>query len=183
MKVGLVATTFAAAIACSGASVPHPPYGRHTTAALVEVPYPPPPARVETIPKAPQDDAVWVDGEWVWQTRRWAWKPGRWVVAPRGLTFTPWTTVRDARGSLYAASGAWHDASGREVEEPTLLAAARSRPGTVVTPEGDAVPGGPTLPVDAGTTKPVDAGEPLVSPFDDAGATLLPDGGTLETAP
>jgi hypothetical protein len=168
------------AIACGGTSVPTPPYGRHTTAALIEVPYPPPPARVEAIPKAPNDDAVWVDGEWVWQSRRWAWKPGRWVAPPKGAVFVPWTSVRDSRGVLFVASGIWRDGSGRDMDEPQPLAAARARGGTVVNPEGETERGGPRAPLDAGTTRAPDAGVTPESLLDDGRPTLLPDGGTLE---
>jgi hypothetical protein len=168
------------AIACGGPSVRLPPYGRHTTEALVEVPYPPPPARVETVPKAPSNGAVWVDGEWVWQSRRWAWKPGRWVAPPRGVVFVPWTSVRDQRGVLYVASGIWRDSQGREIDEPPLLAAARGRSGGVVTPEGEPVPPAPAAPLDGGSARRVDGGGSPESLLEDGRPTLLPDGGTLE---
>jgi hypothetical protein len=180
MRLRLVLVAMGCAIACGGPSVQLPAYGRHTTAALVEVPYPPPPARMEMIPKAPSDDAVWIDGEWVWQLRRWAWKPGRWVAAPKGAVFVPWTSVRDGRGVLFVASGIWRDSSGRDMAEPAPLAAARARPGTVVTPEGDIEPAAPAASLDAGTTRGPDAGAAPESLLDDGRATLLPDGGTLE---
>ncbi|HVJ94841.1 MAG TPA: hypothetical protein VM580_33890, partial [Labilithrix sp.] len=95
-----------------------PRYTSQPTTALRQVPYPPPPARVETVPPMPRPDALWVDGEWLWQARRWAWKQGRWVVPAPGARFAPWTTVRDAAGTLYFASGRWRDPWGQELPEP-----------------------------------------------------------------
>ena len=119
--VGVVFGT-AAAFACGAPKLPAPAYTTHPTSALVPVPYPPPPARVEAVPSRPRDAAVWIDGEWVWQTRRWAWKPGRWVSPPSGARFAPWTTVRDVTGTLYFAAGAWRASSGAEVAEPASAA-------------------------------------------------------------
>src|SRR3954469_19970731 len=98
-----------AIVACGARALPHPEYVAHPQRALVEVPYPPPPARVEFVPARPADDAVWVDGEWVWRGRRYAWKPGRWVMAPSDAKFSPWTSVRDREGTLYLAKGTWRD--------------------------------------------------------------------------
>lgn len=138
-------------LAC-GSSLPTPAYTSHPTSALLEVPYPPPPARVENIPREPKGDVVWIDGEWTWQSRRWAWKPGRWVVPPAGARFAPWTTVRDRLGTLYFAGGTWRDKNGAEVAEPPPAAAAGPFPVAVVTPEGEEVKQGPEAPLDAGPT-------------------------------
>ncbi len=113
------------------------------TSALVEVPYPPPPARAEVMPPPPREDAVWIDGEWVWQGGRWSWRAGRWVVVPPGVAFAPWTTVRASNGTLYAAEGAFRDAKGNAVPEPPPLASGRARGGAVVNPEGETVPPSP----------------------------------------
>lgn len=134
----LIATLVAFALACGSRAVP-PAYTAQPTSALVMVPYPPPPARAEIVPKRPNDAAVWVDGEWVWQTRRWAWRRGRWVVPPAGARFAPWTTVRDGEGNLYVASGVWRDASGEEVVEPAPVGQGRPRGAGVVTSDGDPV--------------------------------------------
>src|SRR5262249_19876160 len=99
-----------AIVACGHARLPRPPYVQQPTSALVEAPYPPPPARVEVVPDSPRDEAVWVDGEWTWHGRRWAWRRGRWVVTPSGGAFSPWTTVRNGDGTLYFAEGTWRDA-------------------------------------------------------------------------
>ncbi len=81
--------------ACSG-RVPHPPYTGQPTSALVEVDYPPPPARVEFVTPRPADNAVWVNGEWAWSGRRWAWKPGGWVTVPEGAAYAKLSLVRRA---------------------------------------------------------------------------------------
>src|ERR1700759_4439944 len=96
-------------IAC-GATLPHPDYVQQPTSALTVVGYPPPPARVEFVPKQPSKDAVWIDGEWQWQGRRWAWRIGRWVVPPAGARFAPWMMVRDPAGVVYYAEGTWRNA-------------------------------------------------------------------------
>lgn len=122
--------------------VPGPSFSKQPTDALVEVPYPPPPGRVEFVPDTPNEDAVWVDGEWTWQGRRWAWKRGRWVLAPPNASYSPWTAVRNANGTLYVAEGVWRDAKGVAIADPPVLAQARPTRGDVVTPEGENVKAG-----------------------------------------
>lgn len=127
-----------AAFACSS-SVKPPPYTNQPTSALVQVPYPPPPARVEQIPQQPNDQAVWIDGEWVWQTRRWAWRKGRWVIPPEGARFAPWTTVRDVTGTLFVATGTWRNSNGEEVAENPAISPSKPQGMSVVTSEGNPV--------------------------------------------
>lgn len=141
------------AFACGSAELPSPDYTKHPTSALVEIPYPPPPARIEAVPEEPDGDVVWIDGEWLWQSRRWSWKPGRWIHPPAGARFSPWTTVRDRIGTLYVASGTWRNPAGAEVPEPAPLAIGGPAPAAIVTPEGEEVTQGPTAPLDAGTEK------------------------------
>lgn len=129
-------------LACGG-DLPRPRYTRQTTEALTLVGYPAPPARVEFIPPRPTRDTVWVDGEWAWTGTKWAWEPGRWVAPPAGATFSPWTTVRDDRGSVYFASGVWKDAQGRTLPAPIALATGRARPGDITSSEGDDEKTGP----------------------------------------
>jgi hypothetical protein len=122
--------------ACSS-SLPHPTYERQPQSALVEVAFPPPPARPEIIPDPPRDDAVWIDGEWAWRGRRWAWRSGRWVVPPAGCAFSPWTMVRRDDGVLFFAPGTWRDAKGDAVDAPKPLALGGATSGAVVDPSGD----------------------------------------------
>jgi hypothetical protein len=60
--------------------------------------------------------------------------------------FSPWTTVRDDRGTVYFAGGLWTDAAGRQIPAPASLAYARAMAGDVVSPEGDneKIGGGPS---------------------------------------
>ncbi|MEJ7728896.1 MAG: hypothetical protein WKG00_06750 [Polyangiaceae bacterium] len=164
----------AAGTACTGA-LPRPPFVSHPTTALVKVPFPPPPARVEHVPEQPQDGAVWIDGEWTWQGRLWAWTYGRWVVAPTGARYSPWTTVRDRAATLYFAAGVWRDAAGRPLRAPKPLAVARANEEDVPEDEGQIEDTGtnrapPPLPTEPGapapqpTTAPQPATEPPQAP-------------------
>ena len=60
---------------------------KQPTSALARVPYPPPPARVESVPPRPSTKATWIDGEWTWRGKRWLWVRGRWVEPPKGAVF------------------------------------------------------------------------------------------------
>ena len=129
--------------ACGASRLPAPSYVGQPTEALEEVDYPPPPARIEYVPTSPREDAVWIDGEWIWHGPRWAWKTGRWVIPPPSARFSPWTSVRDSRGTLYVAEGKWRDQQGQELPDPDALAVGRPRGGVVVNPEGEEVPAAP----------------------------------------
>src|SRR5215471_11175795 len=105
-------------IAACGSGIPRPPGAPQPTNALVEVDYPPPPARVEMLPKQPSGDAVWINGEWLWLGRRWSWRPGMWVVSPRNAAYARRVLVRRGDGKLLFAPGSWRDSEGREVAAP-----------------------------------------------------------------
>jgi len=102
----------------------------------VEVPYPPPPARVEFVPDRPRSGTVWIDGEWSWTGQRWAWTYGRWVQPPESATFSPWKTARTSDGVLLFVPGRWRNAAGAELADPEPLARGRARQENVVTPPG-----------------------------------------------
>jgi len=127
----------AVALSC-GHTLPRPAQASHPRGAFVEVPFPPPPGRVEFIPPPPRQSAVWIDGEWIWEPigQRWAWKYGRWVEAPKGARYAPWSLVRARDGTLFYAPGVWLDAHQREVVAPAVLALARASDEDVVNPEG-----------------------------------------------
>jgi hypothetical protein len=148
LPVILVGSAFAA---CS-TRVPHPAYTAQPTSALVEVEYPPPPARVEFVPKRPSSEAVWLNGEWLWTGHRWGWKPGGWVIPPAGAKYAKLTLVRRSDGRLFAAHGTWRDADGGEVSAPEPLHASSEKSSSVVDPEGDQAPIAPDLQADAGAT-------------------------------
>jgi hypothetical protein len=142
----LVGSAFAA---CS-TRVPHPAYTAQPTSALVEVEYPPPPARVEFVPKRPSSDAVWLNGEWLWTGHRWGWKAGGWVIPPEGAKYAKVVLVRRNDGRLFAAPGTWRDADGGEINAPELLQASSEKTSSVVDPEGDPAPIAADLQNDAG---------------------------------
>jgi hypothetical protein len=139
-----VAAALVAHVACNG-RLPHPPYAAHPTSALGEVPFPPPPARVEEVPPRPTDDAVWLDGEWNWRGRAWSWLPGRWVRAPAESVYCPWTAVRDAAGRLFYAPGTWRNAKGEPIDDPAALARGRAASGVVFNARGEVERTGRTL--------------------------------------
>jgi hypothetical protein len=152
-RLGLgVALSFSIAgalLACGASRLPAPPYAAQPTEALQEVAYPPPPARVEYVPPAPKDGAVWIDGEWTWQGTRWAWKRGRWVMPPASAVYSPWASARDRQGNLYVAEGKWRDKQQHDLPDPPALAVGRTRGGAVTNPEGEPVPAAPNVPVNA----------------------------------
>lgn len=130
-----------AASACGSSDLPAPAFVQQPTSALSQIPYVPPPPRIEYVPEKPKTGGVvWIDGEWVWQGQRWAWKRGRWVKPPTNAAFAPWTTVRDKAGTLYMAQGAWRDRFGVEVPEPEPVALAGRVAVPVVGPAGDEIP-------------------------------------------
>jgi hypothetical protein len=135
--------------ACSG-KIPHPPYTAQPTEALVEVDYPPPPARVEFLTERPASEAVWLNGEWSWTGRRWGWKPGGWVVVPPGAAYAKLTLVRRQDGKLFSAPGTWRNEKGEEITPPEFLSSSPSKSSGVVDPEGGPAPTAGELQADAG---------------------------------
>jgi hypothetical protein len=107
--------------ACSS-SLPGPPATKHPDNAFLEVPHPPPPARVEIVPAKPSEKSVWVDGQWVLQGQRWVWEGGGWVEPPAGASHVRWQTRRDPDGRLLFAPGSWRRSDGTEIPPPPILA-------------------------------------------------------------
>jgi len=122
---------FGAMVGACGGAIAAPPTGSPPagTRVYVEVPYPPPPAHVEVVPRRPRDECVWVDGQWTWQGKRWLWESGGWVVPPAGAYYAPWLTNREPDGRLLFTSGSWHAADGRPLPNPPIIAPALSTPG------------------------------------------------------
>ena len=134
--IGIV---FALASGCGGSSLPEPELASAPALKIgeaIEVPFPPPPARVEFIPDRPRPGAVWIDGEWTWTGRRWGWTYGRWVMPPASATFAPWRTARTSDGTQLFAAGTWYDEQGNEITEPLPLAIGVAREEDVITPPG-----------------------------------------------
>jgi hypothetical protein len=112
------------ALAACRAALPQPPGSPQPESAFAEVPYPPPAAHVETVPRKPSPEAVWIDGQWSWSAGEWSWSPGGWVEAPRGAGFAQWKVRLERDGTLQFAAPSWRDASGRELPAPRFLARA-----------------------------------------------------------
>jgi len=112
-------------VLCAGCrgSLPQPAAAPQPDNAFVRVPYPPPPARVETAPKRPTAAALWVDGQWSWDGQ-WTWMPGGWVIPPPGGRLARWALRLEASGRLEFAPASWRDASGRELPPARVVAAA-----------------------------------------------------------
>ena len=137
LALGTLVLLVTATVQC-GPRVPRPPLTSQPASALIEVDYPPPPARVEVLPPRP-GNAVWINGEWAWTGRRWSWKPGVWVIPPQGAAYARQVVVRRGDGKLFLAAGTWRDARGNELAAP-IDAVAPSTSSTVVNLEGDPVP-------------------------------------------
>jgi hypothetical protein len=157
------ALAFALLVQC-GSPLPQPRIGEHPQGAtdFVEVPYPPPPARVEIVPAQPSPAAVWVDGEWAYRNKRWVWEPGGWVLPPANGYFAPWMTRRTSDGRLYFVAGRWHAADGKPLPKPPVLALAEtSLTGEAVSPADAGPPPSETAPPVRGAPwAPGDAGAP-----------------------
>jgi hypothetical protein len=119
------ATPVAFALASCGAHLPSPPFApsRPAPQDLVDIPSPPPAAHVEFVPEQPDDDAVWIDGQWTY-SGRWRWEPGGWLVVPDGYRFAPWQMILRADGSLVFVPPSWQDGHGNVVAAPPFLARA-----------------------------------------------------------
>jgi hypothetical protein len=112
-------------IAACGSGLPSPPKGSPKEDSFIEVPFPPPPARLERVPDRPPGRAVWVDGSWEWTGTRWRWKEGGWFEAPPpGVVYSDWRTARPGGKRLLFADATWRDRSGAEVPAPRLLVSA-----------------------------------------------------------
>jgi hypothetical protein len=106
-----VALVLASPLSCSG-SLPQPRFTQHDDAETPqEVPTPPPPGKVEIVPKRPPElkRPVWIDGEWEWTGRRWVWKDHGWQDAPEGEAYAPPLTMRrpPPKGTLVHLPGTW----------------------------------------------------------------------------
>jgi len=126
MVRSIVMAALALTIASCGGGVPRPPI-RVPPDVYVEVPYPPPPARVELIPDRPRTDAVWIDGGWSWIAGGWVWLPGAWIVPPPGAWYAPWAIDRASDGRLFFSPSSWRAADGRRIPAPAVVASKTAR--------------------------------------------------------
>jgi hypothetical protein len=114
-------------LGCS-ASLPFPPTGPIPAGGLIEVPYPPPPARVETIPPQKGSRDVWIDGQWEWAGTAWRWIDGEWMTPPANAYYTPWQTVRSSDGRLFFAPATWRAKDGSPLDVTAGRAGCPARP-------------------------------------------------------
>jgi hypothetical protein len=105
-----------ASAACSP-TIPRPPSGPTPREAGVEVPYPPPPARIEVVKFSEVPGEVWVDGQWDWDGQTFQWFAGHWRAPPKGAYFTPWSAARRADGTLVFHKAAWRALDGRRIAD------------------------------------------------------------------
>jgi hypothetical protein len=107
IRRGLVALVL---LTACGRQIPTPKLSSHENEPFVIVPSPPPPARVEFVPRLPKEERrgeVWVDGEWEWKGRRWIWRAGGWEVPEPGASYAPPATIRLADGTIAYFPGTW----------------------------------------------------------------------------
>jgi hypothetical protein len=120
-RAALAALAAGLVAACAPGHPPGPPHAANVTSNYNEVPYPPPPARIELIPARPDDHALWTDGEWRYRGRRWRWVRGSWSDVPPGAKFAHWASTIRADGAFLYAPGQWFDASGKAMPAPKSL--------------------------------------------------------------
>jgi hypothetical protein len=112
------------AVGC-GSAFPKPALAPQPPAAFSEVPYPPPPARVEMVPERPKGDPPWIDGSWVWEGGQWRWLAGGWVVPAQGSVYSlSETRRRPDDGAVLYAPAAWRMPDGQPAPPPQVVAAA-----------------------------------------------------------
>lgn len=103
LTVAFVSVVAASSVGCMAPIY----YVEDENEAEVYVPDPPPPTRVEAVPRAPGRYHVWIPGRWAWDLRanRYAWRPGvyhrlrhpthrywvagAWQSTPRGYVYVP----------------------------------------------------------------------------------------------
>lgn len=114
------------AIVSCGSGVRLVPTGPHSgsQAAPLTVDNPPPPAKIEKIPAAPDPDCAWLDGRWEPGAGVWEWTPGRWVrlegAAQQCHFATPealWVPTA-GKGLLFYLPGRWYRQDGTTCGEP-----------------------------------------------------------------
>ena len=130
LPVALFALVSAFQLGCGGA-LPTPPTTKHPQAAFLEVPYPPPAARVEMVGEPHPDDAVWLDGHWVWRGRYYVWQRGGWVRPAAGAAYATWVCVLTKDGRLMFAPGVWYGANRQPLPMPVAIVPATAPPNQV----------------------------------------------------
>ncbi len=133
MSTRVLAVLIAGLATACGGSLPTPNAVNPPGTAFVPVPYPPPAALSEVVPKRPEN-AVWVDGSWAWRGRSYVWQRGGWVRPAAGAAYSPWRLIYTRDGRLLFAESSWYDAKGNKLEEPKVVTPATTPPNEI-TPE------------------------------------------------
>jgi len=118
-----VLAVFALLAGC-GSAVPEPVTTKQPPTIYAPVPYPPPAAFVELVPKAPNKEAVWIDGSWTWHGVRYVWRRGGWVKPPAGGHYAPWKISYRTDGTVWFAPAGWFDQNGRKLSDPDVIVSA-----------------------------------------------------------
>ncbi len=85
----------------------------------LEVPYPPPVAKVERIPPRPDRVARWADGQWAWRGR-YVWLSGGWFHPARKVRLVPWALRRESSGRLMFSPAYWRNGAHAWAYQPKL---------------------------------------------------------------
>ena len=128
-----LAVCAASVVACSSA-LPMPRQARQPRSQYFPVPYPPPAAFAETVPRRPDREALWIDGHWAWRGGRFVWQRGGWVRVPPGARYAQWRSRYSSDGTLLFAEEAWYDSRLQPIAAPTPLVEAYTPPNEL-TPE------------------------------------------------
>ncbi len=95
------------------------------------VDFPPPPARIETLPPDPGPGCVWVDGYFSWQGRRWSWVPGAFRTQQpncyRSEMSLAWVPA-ESGALLYYAEPGWYESSPNEAGTTRALTSEECAP-------------------------------------------------------
>jgi len=100
-------------LGCAHLPVPRPGerphFGQEGFQEPTEVPYLPPPGKVEIVRPRPSKlkDPVWVEGQWVWTGARWQWKEGGWEDQPSDQYYAEPIFVRLDDGTIMYVPGRW----------------------------------------------------------------------------
>lgn len=111
--------------ACGG-SLPHPEATEHPPIAYAEVPYPPPAALAEVVPKRPAGDVVWLDGDWTFRSTGYAWVRGGWVTPPVNARYAASRVIYTGDGRILFAPAGWYTRTGERVERVRPVAPAET---------------------------------------------------------
>lgn len=113
-------------------TLPTPESATHPADAFIDVPYPPPAALAEVVPRAPDGvGAVWVDGDWNYRGKSYLWRRGGWFSVRSGMRYAPSVIRYETDGRVLFAASAWYDEKGQVAAQPNRVVPARTPPNEV----------------------------------------------------